>query len=470
MYPRRLVARHGERRTLRDIRGAAPQKHVATGRRSHGCSAGMFPKMISLLGLVAFIALGWLLSNNRRAFPWRTVLWGLGLQFAFALFILHTPIGKGLFSAATDMVGQLNLFAIEGAKMVFGPLVDSAKTAVGFNPATGSAFVVLIPSSGAVFAILIAATIILISALSALLYHWGVLQKVVAGMAWVMMRTMRTSGSESLAGASNIFLGQTEAALLIKPYLPKMTQSEIMALMVTGFSTIATGVMVVYAGLPAMSAGHIVTASVLGAPAGLLMAKVMFPETEKSETGERHHFAVKRTAANSIDALCTGAGEGVMLSLNVIGMLLAFVAVVALANALVSWPQHALGMAEPVTLQQFFGWVNAPFAWLLGVPAKDCGFIGQILGERVVLNEFVAYIDLSKHVVAHPGAIEPRSVLLASYALCGFANFASIAIQIGGIGALCPERRGDLAKIGLRAMFSGLLACYVMTAIVGILI
>jgi CNT family concentrative nucleoside transporter len=419
----------------------------------------MLPKLISLLGLVAFIALGWLLSINRRAFPWRTVLWGLGLQFAFALFILKTPVGERLFLGAQNAVEKLNDFAIVGAQMVFGPLADKAKLGAVFGPGTN-----------AIFAILIAATIILISALSALLYHWGVLQKIVAGMAWVMMRTMRTSGSESLAGASNIFLGQTEAALLIKPYLPKMTQSEIMALMVTGFSTIATGVMVVYAGLPAMSAGHIVTASVLGAPAGLLMAKVMFPETEKSETGERHHFAVERTAANSIDALCTGAGEGVMLSLNVIGMLLAFVAVVALLNALISWPQHALGMAEPVTLQQFIGWLNAPFAWLLGVPAKDCGFIGQILGERVVLNEFVAYIDLSNHVQAHPGALAPRSVLLASYALCGFANFASIAIQIGGIGALCPERRGDLAKIGLRAMFSGLLACYVMTAIVGILI
>ena len=288
--------------------------------------------------------------------------------------------------------------------MVFGPLAYKPKLDSVFGVGAG------------VFGVLIAATIILISALSALLYHWGVLQKIVASMAWVMMRTMRTSGSESLAGASNIFLGQTEAALLIKPYLPKMTKSELMALMVTGFSTIATGVMVVYAGLPAMSAGHIITASVLGAPAGLLMAKVMFPETEKSETGERHHFEVKRTAENSIDALCTGASEGVMLAINVIGMLLAFVAVVALVNALVSWPQHALGVGTPVTLQQFFGWLNAPFAWLLGVPAKDCGFIGQILGERVVLNEFVAYIDLSNHIQAHPGALDPRSVTLASYA------------------------------------------------------
>ncbi len=418
----------------------------------------MLPKLVSLLGLVAFIGLGWLLSNNRRRFPWRTVLWGVGLQFAFALFILKTPFGERLFEGATKMVGQLNLYALEGAKMVFGPLADDTKLSTVFGP------------GGAVFAVLIAATIILISSLSALLYHWGVLQRIVQGMAWVMMRTMRTSGSESLAGASNIFLGQTEAALLIKPYLPKLTKSEIMALMVTGFSTIATGVMVVYAGLPAMSAGHIVTASVLGAPAGLLMAKVMWPETEKSETGEKHHFETKRTAANSIDALCTGASEGVMLSINVIGMLLAFVAVVALMNALVAWPQTALGATSPVTLQQFFGWINAPFAWLLGVPAQDCGYIGQILGERVVLNEFIAYIDLSNYVQAHPGALTPRSITLASYALCGFANFASIAIQIGGISALCPERRVDLAKIGLRAMLSGLIACYVMTAIIGVLI
>jgi CNT family concentrative nucleoside transporter len=281
---------------------------------------------------------------------------------------------------------------------------------------------------------------------------------------------MRTSGSESLAGASNIFLGQTEAALLIKPYLAKMTQSEIMALMTTGFSTIATGVMAVYAGMEGMSAGHILTASVLGAPAGLLVAKVMFPETKASETGERHHFSVPRTAMNSIDALCTGASEGVMLSINVMGMLVAFTAVVALLGALFVWPQHALGIAEPVTIKQALGWLNAPFAWLMGIPAKDCGVIGQVLGERVVLNEFVGYLELSSYVKERPGALDPRSITLASYALCGFANFASIAIQIGGIGALAPERRHDLARIGLRAMFAGLIACYLFTAVVGILL
>ncbi|MGC3989686.1 MAG: nucleoside transporter C-terminal domain-containing protein [Chthoniobacteraceae bacterium] len=419
----------------------------------------MGSRAISLLGLCVVLFLGWALSNNRRLFPWRAVLWGLILQFAFALFILKTELGKSMFDGAQRMVNHLNDYANEGAKMVFGPLADAQALGHVFGP-----------SNAMVFAVTISATIILISALSALLYHWGVLQKVVAAMAWVMMRCMGTSGSESLAGASNIFLGQTEAALLIKPYLPQMTMSELMALMVTGFSTIATGVMVVYASLPQMSAGHIITASVLGAPAGLLMSKVMFPETQSSETGKLHHFKVERTAVNSIDALCTGASEGVALSINVMGMLVAFVAVVAMVNALVAWPQEAFGVAHPVSLQQIFGWINAPFAWLLGVPWQDCPFIGQILGERVVLNEFVGYIDLSNYVQAHPHGLSDRSVILASYALCGFANFSSIAIQIGGISALAPGRRHDLAKLGLRAMISGLLACYLFTALVGILI
>ncbi len=416
-------------------------------------------RLISPLGLVVLLVLGWALSNNRRAFPWRTVLWGLGLQFIFAAVILDTHIGAVIFKGAQDVVDQLNVYANEGAKMVFGPLGDAVALRSVFGPA-----------GGFVFAITITATIILISSLSALLYHWGVLQRVVAGMAWVMQKAMRTSGSESLAGASNIFLGQTEAALLIKPYLARMTQSEIMALMTTGFSTIATGVMAIYAGMEGMSAGHILTASVLGAPAGLLMAKVMFPEMEASETGERHHFQTPRTAVNSIDALCTGASEGAMLSINVMAMLIAFVVVVAMADALFVWPQHAAGIADAVTLKQVLGWANAPFAWLMGIPWKDCGYIGQVLGERVVLNEFVGYLDLTSFVKEHPGALEARSVTLASYALCGFANFSSIAIQIGGIGALAPERRGDLAKIGMRAMIAGLLACYLFTCVVGVLL
>src|SRR3989440_11088647 len=416
-------------------------------------------RLISALGLVAMVGCAWLLSNKRKLFPWRTVIWGMLLQFVFAIFILKTPIGLRLFQGAQVVMDQLNACAYEGAKMVFGPLGDGEMLRKTFGP-----------SGGYVFAISVTATIILISSLSSLFYHWGVLQKVVAAMAWVMMKTMRTSGSESLAGATNIFLGQTEAALVIKPYLPKMTQSEMMALMVTGMSTIATGVMAVYAGMEGLSAGHILTASVLGAPAGLLASKVMFPETEPSETGERCHFETKKTATNSIDALCTGASEGAMLSINVMGMLIAFVALVALVNGLVIWPQHALGMQSPFTIQQMLGWMNAPFAWLMGVPWNDCPFIGRILGERIVLNEFVGYLDLSTFVKTNPGAVDPRSVTLASYALCGFANFSSIAIQIGGIGALTPERRHDLARLGLKSMIAGVLACYLFAAVVGVII
>ena len=416
-------------------------------------------RLISAFGLVAMIGCAWALSGNRKKFPWRTVIWGMILQFAFAIFILKTPVGLKLFQGAQVVMDQLNACAYDGAKMVFGPLGDGDALRKAFGP--GGSYV---------FAISVTATIILISALSSLLYYWGVLQKVVAAMAWVMMKTMRTSGSESLAGASNIFLGQTEAALVIKPYLPKMTQSEIMALMTTGMSTIATGVMAVYAGMGGLSAGHILTASVLGAPAGLLVAKVMFPETEASETGQRCHFGVKKTSLNSIDALCTGASEGVMLSINVMGMLIAFVAVVALLNGLILWPQHAFGLATPLTIQQMLGWLNAPFAFLMGVPLKDCPFIGGILGERIVLNEFVGYLDLSNYLTAHPGTIDERSVTLASYALCGFANFSSIAIQIGGIGALAPERRHDLARLGMKSMIAGILACYLFAAVVGVLI
>jgi len=416
-------------------------------------------RLISLLGIVVIIATTWAISANRRLFPWRTVIWGMLLQFGFALFILKTPIGRQIFDGAKVVVDQLNVYAYEGAAMVFGPLGNETALRTAFGE--GQSYV---------FAISVTATIILISCLSSLLYHWGVLQKVVAGMAWVMMKTMRTSGSESLAGAANIFLGQNEAALVIKPYLEKMTQSEIVALMTTGFSTIATGVMAVYAGMKGIDAGHILTASVLGAPAGLLTAKVVFPETKASETGERCHFDVERTTLNAFDALCHGASEGMMLSITVMAMLIAFVALVGLVNGLVVWPQHISGLEHPFTIQQMLGWVNAPFAWLIGVPWRDCPFIGQILGERIVTNEFVGYLNLSNYVKANPNTLDSRSIILTSYALCGFANFSSIAIQIGGIGALAPSRRGDLARLGLRSMIAGLLACYLFAAVVGVLI
>ena len=416
----------------------------------------MLPRMISLLGLIAFIAMAWLLSNNRRRFPWRTVLSGLGLQFAFALFILKTRAGLAIFAGVQGTVKRLGDFSDEGAAMAFGPLAKGELLGQAFG--SGNAYV---------FAVSITATIILISALSALLYHWGILQRTVQSMAWVMQRVMGTSGSESLGAASNIFLGQTEAALLVKPYIPKMTSSEIMALMTAGMATIATGVMVVYPKL-GLDAGHILTASVLSAPAALLVSKIMFPELERSETSAGAPMKIGKTDANSLDSLCRGTSEGVMLAINVMGMLIAFVAVVALANALLGGVQGWAGVAPEnrFTLQTLLGCANAPFAWLMGVPWKDCTLVGQALGERIVLNEFIGYISLSKNLAT----LDPRSVTIATYALCGFANFASIAIQIGGIGAMAPTRRADLARLGFRAMIAGLLACYITATVAGMLI
>jgi CNT family concentrative nucleoside transporter len=415
-------------------------------------------KLLSLLGLVVMIAAAWALSNNRKLFPWRTVLSGLALQFAFALFILKTPWGERIFNFLQRGVDKLGIFAGEGAKMVFGPLADPAIMTDKFGA-----------EHALVFAIAISATIIVISSLSTFFYHYGILQRVVHAMALVMQKIMRTSGSESLAAASNIFMGQTEAALVVKLYLPGMTASEIMALMTTGMATIASGVMVVYVQM-GVSAGHILTASVMSAPAALLIAKVMFPETQRSETASDSAAKMEINTVNGIDALCRGASEGVSLAINVMAMLIAFVAAVALANFALSWIQRQCGVHDPITLQNVLGWVNAPFAWLMGAPWKDCGAFGQILGERIVLNEFIGYLDLTGLMKHSKDALDPRTVTLATYALCGFANFSSIAIQIGGIGALAPARRGDLARLGLRSMIGGLLACYLTATIAGIII
>jgi len=294
---------------------------------------------------------------------------------------------------------------------------------------------------------------------------------VVQAFAWLMRKALRTSGAETLSAAANVFMGQTEAPLLIRPYVPRLTRSELMTIMVCGMAHIAGGVAAVYADMGRRAgypdtAGHLLTASVLNCPLALMIAKIMLPETEQSETAARAPAAVPRTTVNSIDALCRGAGDGMMLSINVMAMLIAFVAVVALANYLLTLPQQALGVAQPATLQTLFGWINAPFAWLMGVPAKDCLTVGQFLGERIVLNEFVGYLSLTSHA----SQIDPRSFMLATYALCGFANFSSIAIQVGGIGSLAPSRRGEMAQLGLRAMIAGLLASYITATVAGILL
>jgi len=420
-------------------------------------------KLISLLGWFTMIAVAWAISYNRKLFPWRTVVWGVGLQFTLALLILKTPWGGLLFEFAGKVIQKLIQFSNEGCKFVFGPLADENLLTDKFGPA-----------NSLIFAIVVMGTIIIVACLSSLLYHWRVLQWVVRGFAWVMRTVMRTSGSETLSAAANIFMGQTEAPLMIRPYVPRLTHSELMTIMVCGMAHIAGGVAAVYAdmgmraGYP-NTAGHLLTASVLNCPAALMIAKVLVPETEKSETAASMPATVPRTTVNSIDAICRGASDGFHLALNVIAMLIAFIAMIALANYVIQFPQtHLLRATHPVTLQTFFGWINAPFAWLMGVPVRDCLAVGQILGERVVLNEFVGYLDLTTN--AKQLALDPRSFTIATYALCGFANFASIAIQVGGIGSLAPERRSEMAKLGLRAMCGGLLAAYMTASLAGFLL
>lgn len=410
-------------------------------------------RFISLLGILSFILIAWFLSAHRNLFPWRTVLTGLGLQCALALLILRTRLGQQIFELAQNTVDKLLGFANEGASMVFGPLANTSLLAEKWGP-----------QNAFIFVITVTATIILVSSLSSLLYHYGILQRVVEGMARVMRQLMKTSGSESLAAAANIFMGQTEAPLVVKPYLPGMTRSELLALMTGGMASIAGGVLAAYAGF-GISAGHLLTASVMSAPASLMLAKIILPETQVSETAAGASAKVPRETVNGLDSLCRGASEGMTLSINVMAMLIAFVAIVALANYLLALPQTWLGVEKPVTWEMLLGWVHAPFAWLIGIPASDCLSIGQVMGKRVVLNEFIGYLDLA----ALKGQVQPRSYVLASYALCGFANFSSIAIQIGGIGVLAPSRRNDLARLGLRAMIAGLLSCYLTAAIVGLL-
>ena len=411
-------------------------------------------RLISIVGLAVFVSIAWILSARRDRFPTRTVISGLAIQAVIAWLTLRTSAGHAFFDFMGRAFQKLLGFAAEGGRMVFGPLADQAT----LGAALGNGFV---------FAITVTGTIVLVSALSSLLYHYGVLQIVVRGVAWVMQKVMGTSGSESLAAAANIFMGQTEAPLVIKPYLKTMTASELMALMVGGMATIAGGVLAAYVGI-GIDPGHLLTASVMSAPAALVMAKVLLPETEASETRGGASAKIERESINGLDAMCTGASDGVKLALNVMGMLIAFVAMVALANYLLSLGLRLFGIQEAHPMQVALAWLNAPFAWLMGVPWNDCHAVGAILGERVVLNEFIGYTSLAD-AIKHE-TMQPRSAVLTTYALCGFANFSSIAIQIGGIGALAPERRADLARLGFKAMIGGLLACYCTAAIASIML
>jgi concentrative nucleoside transporter, CNT family len=397
-------------------------------------------RLAGLLGLGVFVALAWAVSTDRRAIRWKTVAWGMGLQALFGLLILKTPPGQALFRALGDGFTRLIAFTDDGARFVWGWLYR--------NPAGARAPVFLID---------LLMVVVFFSALMSLLYHLGLMQRIIAGVAWVMRRTMGTSGSETLSAAANIFVGQTEAPLVVKPYLDTMTRSELHAVMVGGFATIAGSVLGIYVSF-GLDAGHLIAASVMSAPAALVAAKLFMPETEASVTAGEVKVKLERPGANAFDAVCVGATDGLKLALNVVAMLLAFVSILAMIN----W---GLGKLLPgFTLQRVLGWLLAPLAWLLGVPARDCGTVGSLLGTRMVLTEFVAYFDLMK------ADVSARAYVICAYAFCGFANVPSIAVQIGGISALAPGRRADLARLGLRAMLAGTLASFFTACIAGALL
>jgi concentrative nucleoside transporter, CNT family len=429
-------------------------------------------KAVSLLGLFVFVFVAWLLSVNRRAVRWRVVAWGLGLQFLFAVLIIVTPIGRGFFQTLNDVFVALLGYTNEGASFLFGNLI---RPNVPVGPSDGPfgpvAAAETWANTGALFAFSVLPTIIFFSSLMTLLYYLGIMQFFVRIFARVMVRTMGTSGSESLSAAGNIFVGQTEAPLLVKPFVRTMTNSELHAVMTGGFATVAGGVMAAYVGMliaffPDI-AGHLIAASVMSAPAALAISKIMYPETEESLTKGEVRMELEKVDANAIDAAARGASEGLSLALNVGAMLLAFIALLALLNGLVGWVAGLFG--AQLTIQMLLGWIGAPIAWLMGTPWKDAVAVGVLIGEKTALNEFVAYLHLAQ--MLQGGAdLSARSVVIATYALAGFANFSSIAIQIGGIGGIAPERRSDLSRLGLRAMIGGTLAAFMTACVVGILI
>jgi CNT family concentrative nucleoside transporter len=420
--------------------------------------------LISLIGIFVLLGLAWLLSNNRRRFPWRVAGWGLGLQLILAVLLLRTDVGGKVFGAARVFVTRLLSFTDAGASFMWGGLYRTGEDLVAYaNPEQGHFLVTnsvsgqLVPM-GTIFVIHILPTIIFFSSLMALLYHLGVMQRIITGVAWVMRKTMGTSGSETLSCSANIFVGQTEAPFVIRPYLDTMTRSELMAVMVGGFATVAGGVMAAYVRF-GIDAGHLLAASVMSAPAALVIAKIMYPETEQSPTRGAVTLDVPREYSNVLDAAAGGAGVGLKLAANVGAMLLAFISLVAMVN-------YGLGFLG-ISLQQIFGWIFSPIAWVMGVPWSEAPAFGALLGTKIAVNEFVGYIDLA--AARESGALSPRSAVIATYALCGFANFSSIAIQIGGIGTVAPGRRSDVAAIGLKAMFGGALASWLTATIAGVL-
>ncbi|MCK5446995.1 MAG: NupC/NupG family nucleoside CNT transporter [Gemmatimonadetes bacterium] len=415
-----------------------------------------------LLALTVILFVLWRFSPKRKSIDWSLVAKGLGLQIIFALLILKTTWGRGFFSVVNDVFIALISYTMAGARFVFGSLVDYS------TPVTGGDGVVEIASN---FAFAVLPTIIFFSALMTVLYYLGVMQRIVKVVAWVMQRTLKTSGAETTSAAGNIFVGQTEAPLLIKPFVKNMTMSELNTVMTGGFATVAGGVMAAYvamlAGYFPLIAGHLLAASIMAAPASIVVSKMLMPETEEPETRDSLDFDIEQDSVNVIDAAAGGASDGMRLALNVGAMLIAFLALIALFNGLLGWSLGLINI-EGITLERLLGWAFAPIAWLIGVPMTDASEIGTLFGVKMVANEFVAFQMLADGI-AGGSTLSPKSVIIATYALTGFANFSSIAIQIGGIGGIAPERRHDLSRLGLRAMLGGTVATWMTAILAGVL-
>jgi len=469
-------------------------------RADPGGAAIWIYRAISFFGIFAFIGVGWIVSERRRDVNWRPVIWGVALQMAFGAVVLGLGASEYIYDAVNYLVGVLLQFAEAGSAFVFASFIPHQTTTLGPDGFTEVTYglarddVANWPPATRNVAFAVLPTIIFFSALMSLLYYLGIMSPIVRGIAWLMVRTLGTSGSESLSAAGNIFVGQTEAPLLVKPFVENMTRSELMAIMTGGFATVAGGVLGVYVmllqdALPSI-AGHLVVASILSAPAALAMAKVMVPETQESLTAGGVKVEFEQPASNFIEASATGATDGMKLVLNVVAMLIAIVALVAMLNWAISWfpiafcPDGSAGFGYAVTcvvdasgatvaarsldLSMILGIAFFPAAVLMGVPVEDWLIIGQLLGEKIVLTELLAYKSLAALVGGPEPLISQRAAVIASYALCGFANFASIGIQLGGIGGIAPSRMGELAQLGFRAMFAGALAACMTGAVAGV--
>ena len=401
-----------------------------------------------LLGLIFILAVAWALSTHKKAIKTRILFWGLGLQFVFAVLVLKTGFGQ-VFQVASDFVAALLHYSEAGSTFVFGPL----------GSATGE------KNLGVIFAFQVLPIIIFIASLFAILYYLGIMQWVVKGMAIAMQKIMGASGAESLNVAASIFMGQTEAPLTIRPFVPGLTESELFTIMVSGMAHVSGAVMAAYVAFAHVEIRHLLTAVIMTAPATIMLAKILIPETDNPVTAGKVDVHLEKSAVNVIDAAAQGASDGLHLSLNIAAMLIAFLSLIALINGMLGW-LHGRADFIPGTMQQILGMIFSPLAWLMGVAWNDCASIGNLLGTRLVLNEFVAFVDLGKI----RAGLDPKSFTIATYALCGFANFSSIAIQIGGIGALAPNRKPDLARLGLKAVMAGSMANFMSACIAGILL